>query len=163
MIISGIAGFIASAVTAELYSPYTENDLLSSLATVLTGIPISNLSFVILFHIENRGMYVDASNCKINYKILREVCKKLGVAWSIFEIVNNVSRFIILYHLFSTDVDPSDASILSSLVASIYKSCFEAIQNFPNRKYFFRLFIQGSSKRPSEVAERSDLDSEGNS
>jgi hypothetical protein len=43
MIISGIAGFIASAVTAELYSSYTENDLLSSLATVLTGIAISKV------------------------------------------------------------------------------------------------------------------------
>jgi hypothetical protein len=118
MIISGIAGFIASAVTAELYSSYTENDLLSSLATVLTGIAISNLSFVILFHIENRSMYVDSSNGKINYKILRQIFKKLGVAWSIFEMVNNVSRFIILYHLFSMDLDPSDASMLSSLVVS---------------------------------------------
>ena len=33
--------------------------------------------------------------------------------WLVFEIVNNSSRFIILYQLFTMDVDPSDASMLS--------------------------------------------------
>jgi hypothetical protein len=36
----------------------------------------------------------------------------------VFEIVNNSSRFIILYQLFTMDVDPFDASMLSSLAAS---------------------------------------------
>lgn len=63
-------------------------------------------------------MYVDKFTGKIDFKILRQVFKKLGIAWSIFEIVNNVSRFIVLYQLFSMEVDPSDASMLSSLFAS---------------------------------------------
>ena len=33
-------------------------------------------------------------------------------------IINNVSRFVILYYLFSINIDPSNASILSSLIAS---------------------------------------------
>ena len=118
MILSGIAGFFASAIAAELYSSYTENDLLSSLATVLTGFAVSNVLFVILFHFDNKSMYVDKFTGKINFKILRQVFKKLGIAWSIFEIVNNVSRLIVLYQLFSIEVDPSDASMLSSLFAS---------------------------------------------
>lgn len=118
MILSGIAGFVASAIAAELYSSYTENDLLSSLATVLTGFAVSNVVFVILFHFDNKSMYVDKYTGKIDFKILRQVFKKLGIVWSIFEIVNNVSRFIVLYQLFSMEVDPSDASMLSSLFAS---------------------------------------------
>jgi hypothetical protein len=101
MILSGIAGFLTSAIAAELYTSYTGIDLLSSLATVLTGFAVSNVVFVILFHFDNKSMYVDKFTGKINFTILRQVFKKLGIAWSIFEIVNNVSRFIVLYQLFS--------------------------------------------------------------
>lgn len=118
MILSGIAGFVACAIAAELYSSYTENDLLNSLATVLTGFAVSNVVFVILFHFNNKNMYVDKFTGKINFKILRQLFKKLGIAWSIFEIVNNVSRFIVLYQLFSVEVNPFEAAMLSSLFAS---------------------------------------------
>lgn len=66
MILSGIAGFVACAIAAELYSSYTENDLLNSLATVLTGFAVSNVVFVILFHFNNKNMYVDKFTGKIN-------------------------------------------------------------------------------------------------
>jgi hypothetical protein len=118
MIIAGIAGFIVSAIAAEFYTSLTQNDLLSSLATVLTGFGVSTFIFVILFLIEYRMMYVDSSTGRIDSVILRKLFKKLGAAWWWGGIINNVSRFVILYYLFSIDFDPSDASILSSLTAS---------------------------------------------
>jgi hypothetical protein len=39
-------------------------------------------------------------------------------AWSIFDIVNNLSRWIILYELLLTGFRPFEAAILSSIAAS---------------------------------------------
>jgi ABC-type uncharacterized transport system permease subunit len=118
MIISGAAGFIISAIAAEVYSTYTEDDLVDSIATVLTGFAVSSVIFAILFHMDNKYMYIDKSTEKIDFKNLKQVLEKLMAGWSVFEIVNNSSRFIILYHLFTMEVDPSNASMVSSLAAS---------------------------------------------
>lgn len=118
MIISGAAGFFISAIAAEAYSTYTQDDLVNSVATVLTGFAVSSVVFAILFHKDNKYMYIDKSTGKIDFKNLKQVLKKLMAAGLVFEIVNNSSRFIILYQLFTMDVDPSDASMLSSLAAS---------------------------------------------
>jgi hypothetical protein len=118
MIISGAAGFFISAIAAEVYSTYTQDDLVNSVATVLTGFAASSVVFAILFHIDNKYMYIDKSTGRIDFKNLKQVLKKLIAAGLVFEVVNNSSRFIILYELFTMDADPSGASMLSSLAAS---------------------------------------------
>jgi hypothetical protein len=118
MIISGAAGFLISAIAAEVYSTYTQDDLVNSVATVLTGFAASSVVFAILFHIDNKYMYIDKTTGRIDFKNLKQVLKKLMAAGLVFEIVNNSSRFIILYQLFTMDADPSGASMLSSLTAS---------------------------------------------
>jgi hypothetical protein len=118
MILSGIVGFFISAIAAEEYYRYSQNDLILSVATVLTGFAVSNAVFAILFHIDSRYLYVDRSTGKINFQILKRILKKLTAAGAVFEIVNNSSRFIILYVLFTIDMDPLNASMLSSVVAS---------------------------------------------
>ncbi len=118
MIISGAAGFFISAIAAEIYSMYTQDDMVNSVATVLTGFAASSVVFAVLFHMDNKYMYINKYTGKTDFKILKQVIKKLMAGWLVFEIVNNSSRFIILYQLFTMDVDPSDASMLSSLSAS---------------------------------------------
>jgi hypothetical protein len=78
MIISGAAGFIVSAIAAEVYSRYTQNDIVNSVATVLTGFAVSNGAFAILFHVDNKYMYIDESTGKIDFKILKQVLKKIS-------------------------------------------------------------------------------------
>ena len=118
MILSGAAGFFISAIAAEIYSTYTQDDLVNSVATVLTGFAVSSVVFAILFHLDNKYMYINKYTGKIDFKNLKQVVEKLMAAGLVFEIVNNSSRFIILYQLFTRDVDPFDASMLSSLAAS---------------------------------------------
>ncbi|MDQ3807033.1 MAG: hypothetical protein M3298_02575 [Thermoproteota archaeon] len=118
MIFSGAAGFFISAIAAEVYSTYTHDDLVNSVATVLTGFAVSSVVFAVLFHVDNKYMYIDKYTGKIDFKNLKQVVKKLMAAGLVFEIVNNSSRFIILYQLFTRDVDPFESSMLSSLAAS---------------------------------------------
>jgi hypothetical protein len=118
LLISEIFGFLASIVIAELYSIYAPNNILTSTITVLFGFIIYKVSFIILFHIDNKQNYTDRFTSQINFNILKQVIKKLLFAWSIFDFVNNISRWIILFELLLIGLRPFEAAIISSIAAS---------------------------------------------
>jgi len=118
LLIAGIFGFIASAVIAEIYAIYSPSDVLTSTITVLVGFIIYKISFIVLFHIDNKRKYTNRVTSRINFNRLKQIIKKMIFAWSIFDIVNNLSRWIILYELLLTGFRPFEAAILSSIAAS---------------------------------------------
>jgi hypothetical protein len=118
LLIAGIFGFIASAVIAELYALYSTSDVLTSTVTVLVGFIIYKTAFVVLFHIDNKQKYTNRLTSEINFNILKQIIKKMIFAWSIFDIVNNLVRGIILFELLLIDLKPFEAAIISSLTAS---------------------------------------------
>ena len=99
LLIAGIIGFLSSAVIAELYATYSPSAVLTSTITVFIGFIFSKVSFIVLFHIDNKQRYTDKFTSQINFNILKQIIKKMLFAWSIFDIINNVSRWIILYEL----------------------------------------------------------------
>ena len=118
--IAGIVGFLASAVIAELYAIYSPSTVLTSTITVLVGFIIYKISFIVLFHIDNKRKYTNRFSSQINFNILKQIIKKMIFAWSIFDIINNVSRWIILYELLLIGFRPFEAAILSSIAAFLY-------------------------------------------
>ena len=118
LLIAGIFGFLASAVIAELYALYSPSDVLTSTITVLVGFIIYKTTFVVLFHIDNKQKYTNRLTSEINFNILKQIIKKMIFAWSIFDIVNNLSRWIILYELLIIGFRPFEPAILSSIAAS---------------------------------------------
>jgi hypothetical protein len=118
LLIAGIFGFIASAVIAELYALYSPSDVLTSTVTVLVGFIIYKTAFVVLFHIDNKQKYTNRLTSEINFNILKQIIKKMIFAWSIFDIVNNLVRGIILFELLLIDLKPFEAAIISSIIAS---------------------------------------------
>ena len=118
LLIAGIFGFIASAVIAELYALYSTSDVLTSTVTVLVGFIIYKTAFVVLFHIDNKQKYTNRLTSEINFTILKQIIKKMIFAWSIFDIVNNLVRGIILFELLLIDLKPFEAAMISSLTAS---------------------------------------------
>lgn len=118
LLIAGIIGFLASAVIAELYATYSPSTVLTSTITVLVGFIIYKISFIVLFHIDNKRKYTNRFNSQINFNILKQIIKKMIFAWSIFDIVNNLSRWVILFELLLIGLRPFDAAILSSIAAS---------------------------------------------
>ena len=79
---------------------------------------IYKISFIVLFHIDNKRQYTNRFNSNINFNRLKQIIKKMMFAWSIFDIINNVSRWIILYELLLIGFRPFEAAILSSIIAS---------------------------------------------
>ena len=118
LLIAGIFGFLVSATIAEIYSIYSPSNVLTSTITVLVGFIIYKISFIVLFHIDNKRKYTNRFTSRINFNRLKQIIKKMIFAWSIFDIVNNISRWIILYELLLTGFRPFEAAILSSIAAS---------------------------------------------
>jgi hypothetical protein len=118
LLIAGMFGFLVSAVIAEIYAIYSPSDVLTSTITVLVGFIIYKISFIVLFHIDNKRKYTNRFSSQINFNILKQIIKKMIFAWSIFDIINNVSRWIILYELLLIGFRPFEAAILSSIAAS---------------------------------------------
>ena len=118
LLIAGIFGFLVSAAIAEIYAIYSPSNVLTSTITVLVGFIIYKISFIVLFHIDNKRKYTNRSTSRINFNRLTQIIKKMIFAWSIFDIVNNISRWIILYELLLTGFRPFEAAILSSIAAS---------------------------------------------
>ncbi len=118
LLIAGIFGFIASVVIAELYALYSPSDVLTSTITVLVGFIIYKISFIVLFHIDTKRKYTNKVTSQINFVILKQIIKKMIFAWSIFDIVNNLSRWIILYELLLWGFGPFEAVIITSIAAT---------------------------------------------
>jgi hypothetical protein len=79
---------------------------------------IYKITFIVLFHIDNKRKYTNGFTSRINFNRLKQIIKKMIFAWSIFDIVNNLSRWIILYELLIMEFRPFEAAILSSIAAS---------------------------------------------
>ena len=118
LLIAGFFGFLVSAAIAEIYAIYSPSNVLTSTITVLVGFIIYKISFIVLFHIDNKQKYTNRFTSRINFNRLKQIIKKMIFAWSIFDIVNNISRWIILYELLLTGFRPFEAAILSSIAAS---------------------------------------------
>ena len=118
LLIAGIFGFLVSAAIAEIYAVYSPSNVLTSTITVLVGFIIYKISFIVLFHIDNKRKYTNRFTSRINFNRLKQIIKKMIFAWSIFDIVNNLSRWIILYELLLTGFRPFEAAVLSSIAAS---------------------------------------------
>ena len=87
------------------------------------GFLFSKITFVILFHLDNKKKYTKRITGKLNLPVLKKIVKKMIFADVIFDIVNNVSRFFILLELLKNDYQPVQATIIASIVASAF-SCF---------------------------------------
>ena len=118
LLIAGIFGFLVSAAIAEIYAVYSPSNVLTSTITVLGGFIIYKISFIVLFHIDNKRKYTNRFTSGINFNRLKQIIKKMIFAWSIFAIVNNLSRWIILYEFLIIGFRPFEAAILSSIAAS---------------------------------------------
>ena len=65
LLIAGIFGFLVSAAIAEIYAIYSPSNLLTSTITVLVGFIIYKISFIVLFHIDNKRKYTNRFNSNI--------------------------------------------------------------------------------------------------
>jgi ABC-type uncharacterized transport system permease subunit len=120
LLLSGFVGFIVSLVVAYVSTQYSNDDFANSALTVIIGFIFSKVTFVILFHLDNKKKYTRRFSGKLNLPLLKQIVKKMIFADSIFDIINNISRFLILLELLRIDYPPVQAAIIASIIASSF-------------------------------------------
>lgn len=119
LLISGIAGFISSIVIAHFVAEFSTSHVLNSALTVITGFLTYKVIFAILFHIDNKQNYTKRLTGKINLIALRRIFVKMILASTIFDTVNNVTRFLLIIQLLKLEYSAIEAATISSLIASV--------------------------------------------
>ena len=118
LLLSGSAGFIVSLIVAQVSTKYSNDDFATSTLTVITGYISSKVIFVVLFHLDNRKKYTKKLTGKLNVAILKQIVTKMIFANSVFDIINNVSRFFVMLELLRIEYQPVQAAIIASIIAS---------------------------------------------
>jgi len=140
LLLSGIVGFVVSLVVAYYSTTYSTDNFLNSALTVIIGFISSKLVFAILFHLDNRKKYTKKITGKFNFYIFKQIVTKMVFADSIFDFINNVSRFFILLELLKINYQPVHAAIIASIIASSFS--YLAINLIVKRLHVF-----GSKKK----------------
>jgi len=136
LLLSGSVGFIVSLIVAYVSTKYSNDDFVISALTVLAGFISSKVIFVILFHLDNKKKYTIKLTGKLNFDILKQIVTKMIFADTIFDIINNVSRFIILLELLRIEYQPVQAATIASIIASCFS--YLAINLIVRRIHVFR-------------------------
>jgi len=119
LLISGSAGFLSSIIIAHFVAEFSTSLVLNSAMTVITGFLTYKVIFAILFHIDNKQNYTKLLTGKINFPALRRILIQMVFASSIFDTVNNVTRFLLIIQLLKLEYSAVEAATLSSLIASV--------------------------------------------
>jgi hypothetical protein len=120
LILSGTFGFITSLFVAYISTIFSISNFANSILTVTTGFIISKILFIIFFHHDNKKKYTKKLTGKLNFRILKQILLKMILANSVFDIVNNLSRFFILFELLRTHYNPIQGAVLSSIISSSF-------------------------------------------
>ena len=119
LLISGILGFLVSLVVAQISAEYSVDIVLNSALTVITGYLTYKAIFAVLFHIDNKQRYTERLTGKLNFQKLKQILFKMLFASSVFDIVNNMTSFILMVQLLELEYSPVESTTISSIIASI--------------------------------------------
>ena len=119
LLVSGIIGFLVSIVVAHISAEYSVDFVLNSALTVIAGYLTYKTVFAILFHIDNKQKYTRRLTGKLNFQKLKQILIKMLFASSVFDVVNNITRFILMIQLLKWEYTAVEATTISSIVASV--------------------------------------------
>ena len=109
---------MVSLVVAQVSAKYSGDFVLNSALTVISGYLTYKMIFAVLFHLDNKQRYTERSTGKVNLQKLKYISIKMIFASSVFDIVNNVTCFILMVHLLESGYSPVESTTISSIVAS---------------------------------------------
>ena len=121
IIIAAIINAIANVFIVNYASIiYVTNYLLISVISIIADFLIYNVSFIILYLIDDRSKYVNPDGSKNNQKIKQDL-KKLITIIGLAEISYLATKFLLTFIIFqSLSIDPSLISIITTVLAWIF-------------------------------------------
>jgi hypothetical protein len=119
LIFSGFMGLLFSAIISHVMSTYPIDPVANSALTVATGFIVYKTIFAILFHIDNKPNLKKKHSTTYNLRLLRHVWVRIIIVSSIFDTINNATRFILMTQMLSSDYSAIQSTVSSSIIASL--------------------------------------------
>ncbi|GBC73895.1 hypothetical protein HRbin04_01303 [archaeon HR04] len=116
--IAGVCAFIASALIAEAYYTMDRSAAINSTMSVAVEYGIYIPLFAYLYYKDNKGRYRDEYSNIVWSRVLMDA-RKLIATLSSAEMVYAVVRGYMHYHSLTMGMQPYQAAVLSSIVASV--------------------------------------------
>jgi hypothetical protein len=117
IIIAGIGAFFTSALVAQLYAGYDENDLANSAFTLAAEYSVYIPVFAFLYYWDNRRKYTDPATGKKDGKKIRADIKKLLTTFSVSEVVFSLVKIGMQYWLLQSGAEAYASAMAASIVA----------------------------------------------
>lgn len=115
--IAGVCAFIASALIAEAYYAMNSSAAINSTMSIAVEYGIYIPLFAYLYYKDNKGRYRDEYSNIVWRRVLMDA-RKLIATLSVAEMVYAVVRGYMHYHSLTMGMQPYQAALLSSIVAS---------------------------------------------
>ena len=119
LLISGISGFVLSLVVSHISAEYSIDFVLNSALTVIAGYLTYKVIFAILFHLDNKQRYTKKLTGRLNIEKFKQILIKMLFASSVFDFVNNITRFILMVQLLELEYSAIESTTFSSIIASV--------------------------------------------
>ena len=121
IIIAAIITAIADIfIVNYVYVLYPTNYFLISVLSLVADFLIYNVSFILLYFVDNKSRYINSDGSK-NYQKIKQDLKKLITIIGLAEISYLVTKFISTYVIFELiSIDPSLISIITTMLAWIF-------------------------------------------
>ncbi|MGE5634180.1 MAG: hypothetical protein ACM3VV_03030 [Deltaproteobacteria bacterium] len=122
IIIAAIINAIANVFIVNYASIiYSTNYLLISVISIVADFLIYNVSFIILYFIDNKSKYVNPADGSKNNQKIKQDLKKLITIIGLAEISYLSTKFLLTFIIFqSLSIDPSLISIITTVLAWIF-------------------------------------------
>ncbi len=122
IIIAAIINAIANIFIVNYASIiYSTNYLLISVISIVADFLIYNVSFIILYFIDNKSKYVNPADGSKNNQKIKQDLKKLITIIGLAEISYLSTKFLLTFIIFqSLSIDPSLISIITTVLAWIF-------------------------------------------
>lgn len=119
LIFSGFVGLLFSVIISHVMSKYPLDPIANSALTVTAGFVLYKTVFAILFHIDNKRKLKKKHSATHNLRLLRRVWMRILIVSSIFDTINNTTRFILMTQMLSLDYSAIHSTLSSAIIASL--------------------------------------------